>query len=70
VTVSVAATPRDGQPASAQPGDIALDVLVRISADVVFHREALGVMSDESGGEGLGSKGSGIAQLSLDLDAA
>lgn len=68
--MSVDATQRDGQPASAQPGEIAVDVLVRISADVVFHREALGVMSDESGGKGLGSKGRGIQQLSLDLDAA
>ncbi|HXZ09084.1 MAG TPA: hypothetical protein VEI25_13620 [Paraburkholderia sp.] len=65
MTVSVDATQRDSRPASAQLHEMTVDALVRISADVVFHIEALGVMSDES----VGSKESGVQQLSLDLDA-
>lgn len=60
---------RAAAPGDAQASGIAVEVLVRISADVVFHRHALGAMSDE-GGRNVIRDGVDRQQLSLDLDAA
>ena len=44
------------------------DLLIRISADVVFHRDVLRVAAPLSGGVAEKGAGSKTAQLALDLD--